>query len=116
MIAASVPITHSISLRGRSSVRCIDRGFTIWYSFSELQTAVPEIARALLVLCCATIVHARPDPSDLLLRERNKLLNTVDRLPRYPCTQTVDRTQYEPSGLTFSKDCETMERLRASAS
>jgi len=39
---------------------------------------------------------AQPDPSELLLRVRDRVVNTLDRLPRYMCTQTIDRSQYEP--------------------
>jgi hypothetical protein len=60
----------------------------------------------------ATSLHAQSDPGDLLLRVRDKVLNTVDRLPRYLCTQTVDREQYEPSGITGAGNCEELDRLR----
>jgi hypothetical protein len=39
---------------------------------------------------------AQPDPSELLLRVRDRVVNTLSRLPRYMCTQTIDRSQYEP--------------------
>jgi hypothetical protein len=39
---------------------------------------------------------AQPDPGELLLRVREKVVNTLDRLPRYMCTQTIDRSVYEP--------------------
>ena len=39
---------------------------------------------------------AQPDPSELLLRVRDRVVNTLNRLPRYMCTQTIDRSQYEP--------------------
>jgi hypothetical protein len=55
---------------------------------------------------------AQPDPSELLLRVRETVLHTVDRLPRYMCTQTVDRSQYEPDRTVFVKDCEDLERSR----
>jgi hypothetical protein len=51
---------------------------------------------------CGVIVclHAQPDPGDLLRRVTTKVLDTVGRLPKYMCTQTIDRSQYEPpSGL-----------------
>jgi hypothetical protein len=57
-------------------------------------------------------LSAQPDPGDLLLRVRDKVLNTVDRLPRYLCTQTVDRAQYEPSVTARTSDCEELERTR----
>jgi hypothetical protein len=60
----------------------------------------------------AASLRAQPDPSELLLRVRDKVLNTVDRLPRYLCTQTVDRSQYEPSGIAGMANCEELDRLR----
>jgi hypothetical protein len=36
----------------------------------------------------------------------------VDRLPRYLCTQTIDRSQYEPDRNVFVKDCEELEISR----
>ena len=36
------------------------------------------------------------DPRDLLLRARENVLGTIERLPRYLCTQTVDRSRYRP--------------------
>ena len=52
------------------------------------------------------------DPSAVLVRVRDNVLHTVDRLPRYLCTQTVDRVQYEPSGVTGAPNCEDIERFR----
>lgn len=34
------------------------------------------------------------DPRDLLLHARENVLGTIERLPRYLCTQTVDRSRY----------------------
>jgi len=47
--------------------------------------------RLLLWVALAASLRAQPDPAELLLRVRDRVLNTVDRLPRYLCTQTVDR-------------------------
>jgi hypothetical protein len=57
-------------------------------------------------------VMAQPDPSELLPRVRERVLNTVDRLPRYLCTQTIDRSQYEPDRVVYLKDCEDLELSR----
>jgi len=49
---------------------------------------------------------AQPDPSELLQRVREKVLNTLDRLPRYMCTQTINRSVYEPVRREVEvKDC-----------
>src|SRR5450759_1035559 len=69
--------------------------------------------RQLLLLAgLAARLMAQPDPSELLLRVREKVLHTVDRLPRYLCTQTIDRSQYEPDRRVFVKDCEELEISR----
>jgi hypothetical protein len=36
------------------------------------------------------------DPRQLLLHLRQNIMGTIERLPRYVCTLTVDRTRYEP--------------------
>lgn len=50
----------------------------------------------LLLFSFAASMQAQQDPRDLLVSVRDKAMQTVDRLPRYMCTQTVDRAQYEP--------------------
>jgi hypothetical protein len=66
----------------------------------------------LLLAALAARGMAQPDPSELLLRVRENVLRTVDRLPRYMCTQTIDRSQYEPDRHIFVKDCEELELSR----
>ncbi|MBZ5726139.1 MAG: hypothetical protein LAP87_14210 [Acidobacteriia bacterium] len=69
--------------------------------------------RQLLLLAgLAARVMAQPDPSELLLRVREDVLRTVDRLPRYMCTQTIDRTQYEPDRIVSVNDCEELALSR----
>lgn len=59
---------------------------------------------ALLTLSAAARAQ---DSTDLLQRTTAKVLQTVRRLPRYMCTQTIDRTQLEPTGSRPSSSCET---------
>jgi hypothetical protein len=66
----------------------------------------------LLPAVLAARLMAQPDPSELLLRVRENVMRTVDRLPRYMCTQTIDRSQYEPDRHIFVKDCEELELSR----
>lgn len=47
--------------------------------------------------CLAMRLTAQPDPSELLLRVRDRVVHTLDRLPRYMCTQTIDRSVFEPA-------------------
>src|ERR1039457_1723728 len=59
-----------------------------------------------LVLVCglAFSLQARQDPVDLLLKVRDRVKDSINRLPKYMCTQTIDRQQYEPArGKQVSK-------------
>jgi hypothetical protein len=61
-----------------------------------------------MLLVCAIIASARAQSSsaDLLRRATAKVLDTVGRLPKYMCTQTIDRTQLEPAAGTAGRHCE----------
>lgn len=54
----------------------------------------------------AACAHAQPSSADLLRRATAKVLETVGRLPKYMCTQTIDRTQLEPVAGTAGRSCE----------
>jgi hypothetical protein len=59
-----------------------------------------------LVLACglAVSLQAQQDPTDLLLKVRDRVKDSINRLPKYMCTQTIDRQQYEPArGKQVSK-------------
>jgi hypothetical protein len=59
-----------------------------------------------LFLCGVVVcLQAQPDPGDLLQRVTSKVLETVDRLPKYMCTQTIDRSQYEPQAGPAGHSC-----------
>lgn len=47
-----------------------------------------------VVLINAASVPAQQDPADLLLRVQRKVAASLDRLPRFMCTETVDRSRY----------------------
>jgi hypothetical protein len=51
---------------------------------------------SLLLLALAGSLGAVDDPEALLQGTRQKVMDTVERLPRYVCTQTVTRSHYEP--------------------
>jgi hypothetical protein len=55
-------------------------------------------------------LHAQPGPGDLLQRVTGKVLDTVGRLPKYMCTQTIDRSQYEPAAGAAGHHCEPSAR------
>src|ERR1700722_10632175 len=65
--------------------------------------------RAKSLFFCAVIVclHAQPNPGDLLQRVTRKVAETIDRLPKYVCTQTVDRWQFDPPAGPGGHLCST---------
>src|SRR5580658_1284878 len=52
--------------------------------------------RLLLVFSAAAILRAQQDPADLLRLVEAKVSESLDRLPRYMCTLTIDRTVSSP--------------------
>lgn len=72
---------------------------------------------AFVALCAVAVCHAQTDPSILLQRATQKVLDAVSRLPRYICTQTIDRSQFEPT-RRGSEKCEPagQKRLRLTTS
>ncbi len=69
-----------------------------------------------LILCVATAgSQAQDDPKQLLLRVRQRVMDTERQLPRYACTETIDRTRYQPSdgGVRPARSCdEVLARTR----
>jgi hypothetical protein len=63
--------------------------------------------RFLLTVIIATTVWAQQgDPMDLLRRVQARVANSLDRLPRYMCTETIDRSQYEPNVHGRGTECD----------
>lgn len=60
----------------------------------------------LLLWATASCVHAQPSYADLLRRATAKVLETVRRLPKYMCTQTIDRSQLELLPGVEGRQCE----------
>ena len=56
-----------------------------------------------LIFLCNTAFPAenQQEPKELLSRLRENVMSTVGRLPKYVCTQTVDRTRYEPANPEY---------------
>ena len=68
-------------------------------------------SRFVLAFSIATGLHAQQNPTDLLLRARARIAESQNRLPRYMCTQTIDRYQYQPNVPDHSLACdESTER------
>jgi hypothetical protein len=65
--------------------------------------------RLLLVTCVlAALARAQQDPDDLLRRFREKLIEAVARLPRYTCTETIDRAEFEPDAKHTPPACDEL--------
>jgi len=65
--------------------------------------------------CCTVwsacvLLQAQQDSKALLARVRERVLATVDRLPNYMCTQTINRAQYAPVKIIQTSSC--AERMR----
>lgn len=70
--------------------------------------------RLFLLLCilagCAAAHEDSPeaDAAKLLLAVREKVVETVERLPKYLCTETVDRATYQPEIEVMSRSCDDL--------
>jgi len=62
--------------------------------------------RLLLAFSVATSVRAQPDPMDLLRRVEARVADSADRMPRYMCTETIDRATYERDVHDRSSGCD----------
>jgi hypothetical protein len=49
---------------------------------------------------------AQQDPTNLLLRVETRIAESLDRLPRYMCTETIDRSRFESGVHSRSTACE----------
>ena len=59
----------------------------------------------------AATLQAQRDPTNLLVRARARIEESLNRLPNYMCTQTIDRYQYQPDVINNSLACdESTER------
>src|SRR5882757_4620422 len=55
--------------------------------------AIP-VPRFMLAFTFAALMPAQQEPTELLRLVRTKIADSLDRLPRYMCTQTVDRATF----------------------
>lgn len=65
---------------------------------------MPCIRAGLLLWLGPLLVSARQNPENVLAGLREKILQTVDRLPRYVCTETIERSVLEPNKY-FEASC-----------
>src|ERR1700722_10945847 len=69
------------------------------------------MCRRLLFLCSiAAGLYAQENPTELLRRLREKVAGSLDNLPRYMCTQTVHRSEYEPDAHDRGNHCDEAPR------
>jgi hypothetical protein len=54
----------------------------------------------------------RGDPEWLLLQVRKKVMLKVNQLPRYLCTETIDRSTFQPKATVTSRACDDLALLR----
>jgi hypothetical protein len=78
------------------------------------------LAGLFLLFSMRTGTRAQGSPEELLSEVRDRVMATVRRLPKYVCTETVDRTRYEPfdpvygtNGIRHRRSCdETVAKAR----
>ena len=59
-----------------------------------------------MVFGITATLQAQQDPTDLLVRVRARIEDSLNRLPNYMCTQTIDRYQYQPDVPDHSLACD----------
>ncbi len=64
--------------------------------------------RLALLLSICVAAKAQDDPKDLLLRVSQKAMDTVNRLPKYVCTLTIDRAEYKSDSLIPTHACDNL--------
>jgi len=70
--------------------------------------------RFLLAFSIAWSMQAQQDdPMDLLRRVQAGVARSLDRLPRYMCTETIDRVQYEPDLRDRGTACDESRAQRS---
>ena len=70
-------------------------------------------ARFVLAFSIATSALAQQNPMDLLRRVQARVADSLDRLPRYMCTQTIDRPRYEPDVRDRNPACDEASARRS---
>jgi hypothetical protein len=79
----------------------------------SLRATSVTIGAGLVFLSVPLAAQVQDDPRDILLNARQRVMNTIRQLPKYVCTQTVDRRRYEPpdpeygtNGLRRTRSCD----------
>src|SRR5579862_6109943 len=63
-------------------------------------------SRCLIALIAAVSIEAQPSPSERLLLVQAKVVESLDRIPKYMCTQTIDRSRFERNVPTGTPGCD----------
>ena len=79
-----------------------------WKGTKKYPSALPHFINAFrwsggLVLMCvaAYATQGQQEPKEVFWRLRENVMSTIGRLPKYVCTQTVDRKRYEPANPEY---------------
>jgi hypothetical protein len=65
---------------------------------------------ALLLFSVAGLCHAAGhNPTEVLSRLRDRVIESVDRLPNYTCVETVSRTYFQPTSPRPGRTCDEHE-------
>ena len=62
--------------------------------------------RFTLVFISAVLLRAQQDPTALLERLRTKIADSLDRMPRYMCTETIERSVFAPDAQNGGSACD----------
>lgn len=76
------------------------------------------LAGVVLLVLSGLSARQGDDPKQLLLKVRKNVLLTIDRLPKYVCTEKVERTSYRPKQSARRVSCDelaTRKRLNDSS-
>jgi predicted ATPase len=77
--------------------------------------------RWLLLLCISNAPVAaqrdstRDEAKALLFEVRKKVMQTVNRLPKYMCTETIDRSTFLPQANLVNRSCDDLASRRKKA-
>src|SRR5581483_11511463 len=69
---------------------------------------------ALLLLAAVPGVSGDEDPTDVLIRLRQQVLEHTERIPNYTCVETIHRDRYE-SAVDAPKTCDDLVARRKQA-
>ena len=85
---------------------------------SGMVIAVLFLWMRLLLLFCALLLPLKGpqnppgDAETLLAQVRKKVIGSLSQLPRYLCTETVDRSTFQPEANTFIDSCQDLANLK----